>query len=513
MVAITILGLTGCSNESPPRVVSETIYGPPHLGDWIEVDGRWAVTANDGAAGALLQLALDDAPDIEAGEPRDAAPARWVDLTTGESVWERDDLGSVLYVGDEQLVAAVGAGSNSAFAALDLGTGETIWSVPASDIGECAGWRLVDYWYDEAAESETGDGDSDDSEPGDSEEPPRLVLRAPTNACRGGERALLVTLDTATGEHAEVLRGQGTVTAGHADDHLALVSWRSDAAIVHFYDETGAASGPVELDAAELLADTRVETLSGNVDLLLQQLYSGRPWLRVTWNEDGSRWILNDVLLDPEQGTAGLEQNADCVPDEDQEVGVSYRYQASTYRYDSTTLDWCVVTPTDSGEASVRTDHGERTSWTVAHPDGALPWTITSCRGEVGDLTDERTLLLGAAPDAQLRAYDVLDGEVLWSFGEGDDAGPAEVDAWRDPDRAFVISEDADGRQLVSTLRLCTGEVLEEREVAGAVIDNRSISSSGWVVAVPAGETTLIASFTGRGTKPELPDGDETDEA
>ncbi|WP_420112275.1 hypothetical protein [Pseudactinotalea sp.] len=62
-------------------------------------------------------------------------------------------------------------------------------------------------------------------------------------------------------------------------------------------------------------------------------------------------------------------------------------------------------------------------------------------------------------------------------------------------------------------MRLCTGEVLEEREVTGAVIDNRSISSSGWVVAVPAGETTLIASFTERGTKPELPDSDETDEA
>lgn len=514
-----VVALAACSTSSLPRVMDEEgIYGPPTMGDWLEIDGRWVVATSDGEGHALLQPASDVDPDDDG--PRDADVARWVDVATGETIWERDDISAVLYQGDEQMVAAIGSGSSRAFASIDLLTGETLWSVPESEVGECSPWQVATYWgqpsaeadqpADEASASAAAEDSPTSVSPSSSAEadgeaatPPRLVLSGPEHGCQNAERALLVELDVTTGEVIEILRGHGSMEVGWIDGGLALAVWRDDGVILHFYDNVGEQVSTVDLSASDLVAGTDRTTLPSSLEMLFHEVLDGRPFLRVVHVEDDGRYLLNDFLLDPAAGTADRQQIKDCAPDQDD---VGYNYQFNDYVYDTTSLTWCITRIYGADQWEVRTWRGEdATSWMAPFAEDAdVPWQVTSCRGEVSDLTDARTLLLGTAPDARLRAYDILTGEVIWSLDEGV-AGPVVVDTWRDPDRVIVLSEDSEGTQLLRTLRLCTGEVLDEREVSGADVENGSITSSGWVVAIPLGETTMLAQFHERGEKPHVP--------
>lgn len=468
LIASAVL-LAGCSASSGRT--SQAIEPAPDLSDWVEIDGRWEVTYAEGGH-ALLQPAVEDGwlDDGSADEPAEAGDARWVSAATGETVWSRDDLAEVVYSGDT-LIVAVGSGDDRSLEAVEVATGAALWSVPESDLGECAGWQAV------------GERDADGTSV--------LVMAAPAE-CGDGERTVLAQLDPATGATEQLLDGAGELDVRRVEDSVVLLTWTRDGATIRVVDVASAeVTTTIDLEAAELLEGTFRDgrlRFDNYTSLALEEAVAGGVWLTLTWNnpDDDEAYpvTINEFYVDVHDGTAERAVNVGCV----------YEGEASAWWHDWDASDvFCGVMGMGDDIATVTVGVGEdATSWRLPVHGDRPNWARASCVDPTGD---ERPLLLAPATDATLQARDLHSGEVVWSIASADPGPRVMVATFPESDGLVVLSEDGASRQLLQVVRLCTGEVVSERSVEGAFLDGRFLASEGGTVTVPLASTTLVASY------------------
>lgn len=501
----------GCTGDPPP---ARQLSGPPQLGDWIEIEGRWEV-AHSVDDGALLVPAVQgQAPDLStrpAEDVTDAREARWVDAATGDVRWSRGDLGSVMPVGDGHLAAMVGSGSSRALALVEVATGESVWELPESDLGRCSGWRISTWRTDtppeeatdpadEADDAEDVDGAGDagtDSGEGPTEDEPVAIddvvlqLSAPRNPCTLGQRSLVVEVaadDGAVGR--ELVTGRGWFDRGSLGDRTGIVVWSRDAAEVVALTSATGETERFELSVDELLADAGwTDTFDDLLSLDLALRLPDRPSLDVNWYRDEDSYgFVRSFRVDPGDGSLTPLEQRDCTKDIDG--------------------GWVSGARTDTASCAFEplADDGAVTIWGTAQDDPFQEWTLPTSGGVVelssatcepptsgDDTEDARELLLARSPTSVLGAHDLRTGEQVWSLeGEVSSYASASLGA---ADALLVLTEGAGGGQSLRTLRPCSGTVLTQREVSGADV-LRGISSTGTVVTLALEDTTLLASVT-----------------
>lgn len=468
-VAVCVGLLTGCTAAAPRLATS--IDRRLELSEWVEIEGRWDVGYGDGEGGALLQPALDIDWSDESEDPREPAEAVWVDAASGEQVWSRDDVGGVISGTEGAVVVAVGSGRDRTIESLDVATGETLWSIPGTDVGECEGWYGIDRG-----------GDGDDAP---------WVLAGPAE-CGDRSRTVLARLDPETGAAEPLLEGSGGLEVARVDDVLAVLTWDQDGASLRVVDlESDQVTRTIEIDASTLLEGS---SLGGRQRLdfftsveLRDAVTDGAIWLNVRRDDPDDDYsystVMNEFLIDLEEGTVQRTANTLCV----------YRgTQDAWYRQWSTEVPFCLAFGIGDSSATVTVGLGDdATSWHLPILGDDPNWQRADC--EIAE-NEDRPLLLAPAGDAAVRAYDLRTGDVVWSLAAGDPGAQLAEAANPDADELVVLTEDA-GDQMLRVLRLCTGELVSERAVEGGFLDGGYLPAAADVVTVPLEDTTLIARY------------------
>lgn len=508
--------LAGCS--TPPRgLVEEPIYGPPYLSDWIEIDGRWEVVAED-AGGALLQSDLENVGSFGDAEPRNPTESRWIDTTTGDELWSRDDIGAVVWAFEGVLLAFAGTGQARELVAIDVATGETSWQLPESDLGECEGWRVVGtrYWpprkeaaEDEAAEDEATEEEptEDDTEDSADDRPLRLLLAGPKDPCSSTgvatSRTLLTEVDQESGAVLEPLvEGGGFLDVTTIDDGLLLTTWTRDEVTVSQWSETDGIQATAKSTARVVTEGRRISTFVDQVEFAIVEYREGRYWLALVQPESDGTTFLSELALDLEAGTLTADAQPDCVYD-----GHADRWRFNWW----TAYDACMTQGEGETRVTVRAGSGDaRVRWTLEQPDGMAMERLV-CRPTGSEVASEQKgeevedvpmLIDVSTDDAQMTAHALLTGEVEWRFGEGSAGGRVVSTGFTSARTMVAVVEDSDGAQSLLTIRSCSGELISEREVSGVDMGDY-LDGVGGVLTVVQSETTLLTALVHR-------DGDAT---